>query len=278
MLNETNEVFGRAATRLRGVLHWPDAQSGLGVVVCPPFGEERKSAARVLTQTARGLCRAGLSVLRWDYRATGESDGAIESVHVADWVEDIGLARQHLKQRANLVDVGILGIRFGAALSALVPCTSDPFPFFVTWMPVWTGKACVHESVRRLAATRLVVAGGAGCGPESTSTGESGLDLGGFQLSHSQLADLEQVELPNGAQAKAELVAILDSSSQPDARAANERMCEALTTPSGTRRICHVPCRPFWVTASRFDPQDLVRHTLECLKPFGVHAERRWRS
>ena len=73
-MRETAEVFGEGGPSLRGMLHWPATDSPTwGIVLCCPFGEERKSAARVMTLAARDFCREGFCVLRFDYRGTGES-------------------------------------------------------------------------------------------------------------------------------------------------------------------------------------------------------------
>ena len=159
MLPETAEQFGQGPARLHGVLHRPtDRPRSRALVMCPPFGEERKSSARVMTLAARALARQGYFVLRFDYAGTGESDGNMSQASVARWLDDIVDARSHLAARSDARSVGLLGIRFGATLAALVPTPEAALPSLILWGPLMSEAACIEEARRHLEATRLVTA------------------------------------------------------------------------------------------------------------------------
>jgi len=267
MLEETPECFaGSERRRLRGVLHWPADRAGAeACVICPPFGEERKSAARVMTLAARVLCRCGFFVFRFDYEGTGESDGWMEQATVDHWVADIRRACEHVSLRAGVRSVGILGIRFGGTLAALLPAENTPWPFMILWGPLLSGAACIDHALRHRAATRLVVARGR---TDPVSSGESDTldpDMGGFCLTDRLRRQLEEIELPSWARASAHRVVLVHLSSRRRVPDAYRRLAEKLVAPSGRARCLSYPVRPFWVTASRYDPTDLVRQSLDTL-------------
>ena len=262
---ETAETIDDGGCRLRGMLHRPtDGGKAMGLVLCPPFGEERKSAARVLTRAARLLCAAGFDVLRFDYRGTGESDGCLETVSLWEWVEDIRRAMRHLSACTGVERVGLIGVRFGAALAGMVSVDDGPLPVLVCWAPVWSGQACLEECMRHLAATRLAADGDLCDRPVGTAA-ERGIDIGCGWLCSPLRGELEQCELPRDARARAEVVVVLHFSERADSAAVYRSASARLTSPDGTGRCLYVPGRPFWVTASRCDPKPLVEATVKAI-------------
>jgi len=274
MWTETAETIDDGGCRLRGMLHRPgDGGWTAGLVVCPPVGEERKSSARVLTRAARLLCAAGCTVLRFDYRGTGESDGCLETVSLADWVEDIRRAMRHLSAVTGVDRVGVLGVRFGAALAAMVSVDDGPLPVLVCWAPVWTGRWCLVESLRHLAATRLAADDSGGlCDRPAGATEDGSIDIGSGWVRPSLRRELEGLELPRDARATAVTVVVRHFSRQSEVVAYHHSVGERLTCPGGEGRVLYVPGRPFWVTASRYDPQPLVEATVETI--VGEEIER----
>lgn len=274
MLRETAETFG-SETTLRGILHWPTNEgSTCGLVMCHPFGEERKSAARVMVRAARGFCHAGFHVLRFDYRGTGESDGDIATARLTQWVEDIRQARQHVRLRTGIRQVGVLGVRFAATLATLLSDSDGPLPFLVLWAPLWSGRSCLNECLRHLSATRLVVDGHSSKQVDTFASNGAWLDLGGWALNPLLRADLEGVDMTRDAKATAEKVVVIDFSQKSAVQQMHGLMCHRLAQSCDAWWNVHMPGRPFWVTASRFDPQPLVDCTLEHVASGDTQAGR----
>jgi pimeloyl-ACP methyl ester carboxylesterase len=59
-----------------------------------------------------------LNALRFDYFGTGDSGGDLLSARPGDWLEDIRLAAQELRERASVTRLVIVGLRFGGFLAA----------------------------------------------------------------------------------------------------------------------------------------------------------------
>ncbi len=95
-----------AGTPVRGMTYRPAEGSGpLGMVLCDPFAEEKKSAQKTLAEMGRALAEAGISALHLDYRGTGDSGGEFGHHNLDDWREDIanGVALKLL----SVVDLAI---------------------------------------------------------------------------------------------------------------------------------------------------------------------------
>lgn len=74
---ETTFIFPCAGEQLVGILHSPSGTPTCGVVIVVAGGPQyRIGANRQFVRLARALARDGISVLRFDYRAMGDSTGA----------------------------------------------------------------------------------------------------------------------------------------------------------------------------------------------------------
>ncbi len=271
--SETAESFEVEGLTLRGMLHRvPTHASKWGIVMCPPFGEERKSAARVMTLAARALGRAGFHVLRFDYRGTGESDGSMADAGPRHWADDIREASHHLTVRTGADRIGLLGIRFGAALAAMALWQDGRRPFLVAWAPLWSGRACLEECRRHLAATRLVAEGPRSRPTSRSAIADESLDVGGLHLSPEVCERIESTAVSGNIHS--DLVIALHLSGRSAAVEEHAAMCRSLTSKDGTWRALRVASRPFWVTASRYDPRPLVDLTTRALNECGVSTQQ----
>src|SRR5260370_30764668 len=93
-----------------------------GVVLCSPFGHESVWSHKGMRRLAEELCARGVSVLRFDYRGTGDSvgeDGAAQQFQTA--VADVCAAVAWLKHETGVTDMTLCGLRLGASFAALAP-------------------------------------------------------------------------------------------------------------------------------------------------------------
>ncbi|MBP7568877.1 MAG: alpha/beta fold hydrolase [Acidobacteria bacterium] len=92
------------------------------------------------------LASAGCHVLRFDYSGTGDSSGEAADAGVEEWVEDVELAAEELREMAAVPSVALLGVRFGAALSYLASRDRREVEGLVLWDPVKNGRRYLDES------------------------------------------------------------------------------------------------------------------------------------
>jgi pimeloyl-ACP methyl ester carboxylesterase len=121
------------------------ARSQRGAVICYPWAREYLLAYPTLRLLTRTLAERGWHVLRFDYLGTGDSaGGAAEGSH-RQWVTDIGIAVQELRDLAQVRQVALIGMRHGAALSAVAAAETRDVDRLVLWDPVADGRAYLRE-------------------------------------------------------------------------------------------------------------------------------------
>lgn len=110
------------------------------VLLCYPVLVEYMRAHRVFRQFTNLLNRAGFDVLRFDYSSTGDSGGVGTDASVAAWLEDVDWAIHELMDNAGVEEVSMVGLRFGAALAALVSAERPEIRQLVLWDPIVSGR------------------------------------------------------------------------------------------------------------------------------------------
>jgi pimeloyl-ACP methyl ester carboxylesterase len=185
--------FGAAERPLFGCYHEPQPQrrKSCGVVVCYPLGHEYINSHRALRQLAVRLARAGCPVLRFDYSGCGDSGADYEQAGISQWLADISLAIDEVRTRSSHGRVCLVGLRLGGALSMTIGAERGDVDGLVLWDPVVDGKAYVtelttlHQQRTRPLRRRAKWAAGSN-GP---------VEILGFPLAHSTVADLERINL-----------------------------------------------------------------------------------
>ncbi|MFO7947995.1 MAG: alpha/beta fold hydrolase [Armatimonadota bacterium] len=140
----SNEEF------LHGVFHDGGAGSQWALVIAAPFAEEEKCAHRSLVETAWALSAAGISCLRFDYRGCGDSPGEFHDYDINDWVQDTTDAALFVRDRLGEdIQLGVLGLRLGAAIAMTAADLRDIFDYAVLWEPVISGSKYLKMNLRR---------------------------------------------------------------------------------------------------------------------------------
>lgn len=161
-MNETPFFFPSGGQRLFGIFHEPagDGRNDLGWVFCHPFAEEKLWAHRVYVNMAREFARQGMSVLRFDYRGYGDSDGLFEQSTLAGQVADIQAAIDVLRDREpQLRHIGLLGLRYGATLALLAGAENQSVDHLILWDPVVSTEQYLQDQLRSNLTTQMVLHG-----------------------------------------------------------------------------------------------------------------------
>lgn len=223
-------IFGDEGRRLFGWYHAPAKPTKTaGVVLCNPFGYEAMCLHRAYRTLAERLAAAGIAALRFDYHGTGDSAG---SDHDPDrlraWVDSVGLAIEELRRRAEVVDVSLFGIRFGATMAYLSALERHDVSSLVLWSPYLTGRAFLREMrMMQTAGAEQAFASEAdrGVSPEvrkssaempafGTNTGDE--EAIGYLLSSATVKELGGVDLRGKKESPAPRVLLLGRDDLPD--------------------------------------------------------------
>jgi exosortase A-associated hydrolase 2 len=164
-MTETSFFFKRDNASLFGMLHAPTGEiAKTGFVVSHSFAEEKLWSHRVIVSFARALARRGHPVLRFDYMGAGDSTGDTPDTSVDTHLADLAGAVSELARRVpSLERIGIVGLRFGAAIAVLLAEQGAPEKLrngpLILWDPVLDGDAYFQELLRMNLSTQLAVYG-----------------------------------------------------------------------------------------------------------------------
>ena len=137
--------FGTKERRLFGAYDPPRGTGRRGAVVCYPWAREYLLAHPTLRHLARLLSGRGFHVLRFDYSGTGDSAGDAADASQDQWLADVQTAVDELKEVGQLAQVGLIGMRYGAALAAWTAGRRRDIDRLVMWDPVFDGRAYLAE-------------------------------------------------------------------------------------------------------------------------------------
>jgi exosortase A-associated hydrolase 2 len=142
--------FGDSGPALFGVLHQPARQTDAKdtFVFCHPFGEEKLWTHRVFVTFARQLAAAGHTVLRFDHRGNGDSQGIFGETTLETACADARTAIAELRTRTGVAAVTLIGLRLGATVASLVAEGSPDVQRLVLWAPIVDGGRYMQELLR----------------------------------------------------------------------------------------------------------------------------------
>jgi pimeloyl-ACP methyl ester carboxylesterase len=187
-------LFGDTSSPLYGVLHQAQGtRRNAGIVICYPFGQEYMRSHRAFRQLALLLTRKGFDVFRFDYRGTGDSSGECDGVTASDWLDDIMVAVQELRETTNATTISLVGLRLGALLaSAACGSTSTDIEQLVLWDPVLSGIEYQRELLEAMSDE---VPNDKGVVSGNGLTSEGTLYYNGFSLSDKFLKSMATLDL-----------------------------------------------------------------------------------
>ncbi len=129
--------FKVAGQQIAATLHIPGDTPAPGVVMCHGFTGHRIEAHFLFVKAARALCDAGLNVLRFDFRGSGESEGRFVEMTVETEITD-ALAALDVLRAEPTVDanrVAVLGLSLGGLVAACA-AARDEVQALVLWSAV----------------------------------------------------------------------------------------------------------------------------------------------
>lgn len=212
--------FASGADTLFGWLHRPqiDMSADIGVVICNPFGYESICAHRSIRAFAETLAATGMPTLRFDYFGTGDSAGIITDEDLTSrWCSDIENAVHFLRRTTGVRHIGLIGVRLGALLAALVASRNE-VDYLIAVAPVVSGRRYLRELRAFQAATESHDADTTAVAGQTPPAGDRRLDVTGFQITAAAVETLERIDLSKLRGEQARAVLILDRNDLPTAK------------------------------------------------------------
>jgi exosortase A-associated hydrolase 2 len=205
-MDESPFFFPVAEQEIFGILHRPAlARSGLGFVFCHPFAEEKLWAHRVYVSLARDLTARGHTVLRFDHRGHGDSDGEFQDTAVDTHLQDIEAAVGRLRALApDARHVALLGLRLGATFAALAAERLPGIDRLILWDPVVDGGRYMQDVLRSNLTSQLAAYGKVlqdrKALVESLHQGKP-INVDGYELGHALYEQVSAIDLLSGSHA-----------------------------------------------------------------------------
>jgi uncharacterized protein len=250
--------FKRADVALFGIEHLPPGPAATtAYLFSHPFGEEKLWSHRACLSLARELAARGHIVLRFDYAGAGDSTGQIAESDLTTCLADLTAAALTLRERhPQLTRIGLIGLRLGATLAALLAerATEEPAlqPLreapLVLWDPVIDGAAYLQELLRTNLSTQLAVYGKVIENREAMQArmqaGDT-VNVDGYEISQRFFDSFSRAELlPSGSRRHAGPALVVQISPTDSAKERGDLAAFAAAYARGSSR--RVVEQPFW--------------------------------
>ncbi|HOG49329.1 MAG TPA: hypothetical protein PKY10_01925 [Lentisphaeria bacterium] len=210
------------------------------LVVCEPFGEEKRCAFRMFVRLAWQLADLSIATLRFDLSGTGDSSGDHAEATWQQWQEETIAALQAAPGLTGARQAVILGARAGALLAA--PAAASSKAPVILAEPILTGEDMVTDLERRQKIKDMMT-GAASPDTEPPAEDAAERDFGGFVVSDTLLQQARQADLVASLPATAP-IHVLRVSGAKKFPASWQPLLDRCQASSGTAAI--IADKPFW--------------------------------
>lgn len=129
--------------KIFGVIHRPlvDYMTP-AIIMCHGLAGNKIGRYRSYVNSATELVKKGFTVLRFDFRGSGDSEGDLQDMTITSAVNDTLVVLNYLLEdpRVDSDRIGIFGRSFGGAVSLLTACKSDAIKSIALWAPIFHAK------------------------------------------------------------------------------------------------------------------------------------------
>jgi exosortase A-associated hydrolase 2 len=267
MVAEESLYIPGPAGRLYATVHRPaeTPDAARGMVFCHPFADERRLSARVMVRMARVLAAAGVAVLRFDMTGCGDSEGSFAEATLGGWTRDAGAALGWLRDDLASDDVGLLGLRLGAAIAARAASADGRAPRLVMWAPVVSGAEGILRDLKRKKVRAMLTGGKAG--GEKREGEEWPIDLDGWPVGREMFEELSGLDLAAEDMTLAGQALVVQISFRAKVESGVEKLAARLEEAGARTEVEAIRAEPFWNPLDLHDSPEVVAATLRHLAP-----------
>ncbi|HOK57323.1 MAG TPA: alpha/beta hydrolase [bacterium] len=140
-------IFESEGKNLIGILHLSEFKNSPVVVLFHGFTGQKSESHFIFTRLARLLCKEKISVLRFDFMGSGDSEGEFSDMTLYTEMKDGENALRYIKELENVnkEKIGILGLSMGAVTASYIASE-----FNTTSLCLWSPVAYPSVISRRL--------------------------------------------------------------------------------------------------------------------------------
>jgi hypothetical protein len=146
-IRETVSFLDTEEGKMFSCLHSPLGEAIGGLLICPSIHAEFLRNYRREVLVARAMAVAGVTVQRFHYLGTGNSDGEESELTFNTMVRDAVTAANRLKEACGISRLGFLGARFGGLIGASAAARFPGAPL-ILWQPALLGESYLNEVLR----------------------------------------------------------------------------------------------------------------------------------
>lgn len=143
LTNEGQKIFG--------ILHLPvGVVNPPCVLICHGLGGHKTGRYRVYVELAEALVRTKIAVFRFDFRGSGDSEGAFSEMTLTGEVGDAIAALKYLQteKRIDGNRIGVFGRSLGGAVAVLSSASFGAVKCISLWAPLFNGDQWKNEWAR----------------------------------------------------------------------------------------------------------------------------------
>ncbi len=134
--NEGHKIFG--------VIHRPPVENPPVVVIMHGFASCKIGTNRSWVCLAEALSKAGIAVMRFDFRGAGDSEGSLSQM-TPEWYVSDALAVTAYLEGENFDRIGYFGSSLGGAVSVQAAALHKNIQSIALWAPVASGELWVQD-------------------------------------------------------------------------------------------------------------------------------------
>lgn len=224
-----------------------------GILVIPPFGEERKNTLRPAVELGRALASRGVAVFLFDFSGYGDSSEETTPAEWERWQAEAAIALAFVRQETGCQDWTLLGLRLGS-LTALALAQQGLGQRLILVDPPTSGPNAWRELQFRLQIREALGTGKAG-------EEADGQDIGGYGVAKGWPEALAAFDLAAAVGAARIPVHCLHPG--PIGSGSWPTLKEALAQQGGSARPWNG--KPIWRLGDTADGSTLIARTSEIL-------------
>jgi len=144
---EKQITFESEGKKLFGVLHLSDKKKSPGIVLFHGFSGQKAESHFIFTHLARFLCKEGISVLRFDFMGSGDSEGEFVDKTLLTEMKDGENAVNYLRglKEIDKNRIGVLGLSLGGVTAVYTASKLN-----IKSLCLWSGLAYPSVISRQL--------------------------------------------------------------------------------------------------------------------------------